>query len=224
MKDSVLIKSFPKGIVLQLSSEVDFQDIVSEVAAKFAEARNFFGKSTMALSLEGRNLTQEEENSILAAIKENSDLKICCIVGKEEKTSEFFAKAVEKMEKQIKAMEDGQIYKCSLKNNEILEVDNSVIIIGDVAEGCAVFSPENIIVLGALQGEAYAGGNGNKDAFVAALEMEPERLKIGDFKYKAIQKKSLWGKKEKEKHPKVAKIIDGKIEMMELTKDLLSNF
>ena len=30
----------------------------------------------------------------------------------------------------------------------------------------------------------YAGGNGQEKAFVAALEMEPERIKIGDFKYK----------------------------------------
>lgn len=94
---------------------------------------------------------------------------------------------------------------------------------GDVYPGSAVISAKNIIVLGGLYGEAYAGGNGRRDSFVAALEMEPERLKIGDFKYKTNTKQSKWGIRPKVQ-PKIAYVKNEKIVLEMLTKDLLSTF
>ena len=119
--------------------------------------------------------------------------------------------------------EDGQFFKGSLKNKEVLETENSIIILGDVYPGSAVISAKNIIILGGMYGEAYAGGNGQPDAFVAALEMEPERLKIGDFKYKTAAKQSKWGIRPKVQ-PKIAYVKNGKIIFEMLTKDLLSGF
>ena len=57
-------------------------------------------------------------------------------------------------------------------------------VLGSVYPGSAVISAGNIIILGGLYGEAYAGESGREDCYIVALEMEPERLKIGDFKYK----------------------------------------
>ena len=105
----------------------------------------------------------------------------------------------------------------------MLETDNSIVILGDVYPGCAVISTKNIIVLGGLYGEAYAGGNGQQNAYIVALEMEPERLKIGDFKYKAGTKQSKWGIRPKVQ-PKIAFEKNGKIIMEPLTKDLLDSF
>lgn len=223
MKEIVLLKSYPNGITLQLDPEVSFETLLKEIAYKFSEARNFFGEASVALSIYGRNVTDTEEIRILDTIRSNSDLKVLCIVGRDENTNKSFIKALAHMEKRRNRNEDGQFFKGDLKNKEVIETENSIIILGDVYPGCAVISSGNIIILGGLYGEAYAGGNGNNKAYVAALEMAPERLKIGDFKYKNTQKKSKWGIKPKIQ-PKIASVKNDAIIFEPLTKELLSAF
>ena len=208
MKDAVLIKSFPNGISLHLNEEQPFEDILEEIGCKFAEARHFFGKASMALSIEGRALTSADEIRILDAIKANSDLQIVCIVGRDDSTNKNFIKALVHMEKKLANNEDGQFFKGSLKNKEVLETENSIIVLGDVYPGSAIISARNVIILGGLYGEVYAGGGGMEGAFVAALEMEPERIKIGDFKYKP-NTKPKWGIRPKVQ-PKIACVKNGK--------------
>ncbi len=222
MKDPVLIKSFPNGITLHLDPETPFEDILKEIAFKFSEARNFFGKASMALSIEDRAVTEPEEIRILDAIRKNSDLNIICIVGKDEAANKNFIKALAHVEKKLSGDEDGQFFKGSLMNREVLETENSIIVLGDVYPGSAVISSRNVIILGGLYGEAYAGGNGCEGAFVAALEMEPERIKIGEYKYKP-GRQSKWGIRDKIQ-PKIAYVKNKKIIFETLTKDLLSSF
>lgn len=218
---SVLIKSFPNGISLHLDPEIPFEELLEMIGYKFSEARGFFGSAAMALSFEGRVLSGTEEIRILDVIKNNSDLQIFCIVGKDENTNKNFIKALAHMEKKLSGNADGQFFKGSLKDKEVIETENSIIILGDVYPGSVVNSAKNIIILGGLYGEAYAGGNG-EEAFVAALEMEPERIRIGDFKY-ILPKKSKWSIRPKVQ-PKIAFVKDNRIVMEPLTKDLLSTF
>ena len=223
MKEAVLIKSFSNGIALHLDAEMSFEDLLQEIAYKFSEARAFFGKASMALSIEERQVTGAEEIRILETIRQNSDLNIICIVGKDEATNKNFIRALAHMEKKLSGGEDGQFMKGSLKNREVLETENSIIILGDVYPGSAVISAKNIIILGGLYGEAYAGGNGQEGAFVAALEMEPERIKVGDFKYKTATKQSKWGIRPKVQ-PKLAYVKHNQVVFEPLTKEVLSTF
>ncbi len=223
MKEAVLIKSFSNGIALHLDAEMSFEDLLQEIAYKFSEARAFFGKASMALSIEERQVTGAEEIRILETIRQNSDLNIICIVGKDEATNKNFIRALAHMEKKLSGGEDGQFMRGSLKNREVLETENSIIILGDVYPGSAVISAKNIIILGGLYGEAYAGGNGQEGAFVAALEMEPERIKVGDFKYKPATKQSKWGIRPKVQ-PKIAYVKNNKVVFEPLTKEVLSTF
>lgn len=223
MKDAVLIKSFPNGITLLMKEDASMEEILQELTVKFTEARNFFGSSTMALSMEGRKLTEAEEILILDTIRVNSNVRIACIVGHDDDTNKNFIKALQHMDKKLSGTEGGQFYKGTLKNREVIETENSIVVLGDVYPGSAVFSAGNIIILGGLYGEAYAGGDGREDAYIVALEMEPERLKIGDFKYKTNAKQLKWGIHPKVQ-PKIAHLKGGKIVFDPLTKELLGAF
>ncbi len=223
MKDAVLIKSFPNGITLLMREDASMEEILQELTVKFTEARNFFGSSTMALSMEGRKMTEAEEILILDTIRVNSNVRIACIVGHDDDTNKNFIKALQHMDKKLSGTEEGQFYKGTLKNREVIETENSIVVLGDVYPGSAVFSAGNIIILGGLYGEAYAGGDGREDAYIVALEMEPERLKIGDFKYKTNAKQLKWGIHPKVQ-PKIAHLKGGKIVFDPLTKELLGAF
>ena len=223
MKQSVIIKSFPNGIVLHLSEADTFEEILQETAIRVRESRDFFKDAKMALSIKGRKLTEEEENTLLNIISENSDIHILCLVSDDEDTDRMFIKAISETDfsEDGNGNSAGQFYKGTLKNGEVLETEYSIVILGDVYPGSAIISARDIIVLGGLYGEAYAGGNGSDGHYVAALEMSPEKLKIGDFKYHA-KEKSKWGIKPKVQ-PKIAYVKNKKIVMDSLTKELLSD-
>ena len=223
MKDAVMIKSYQNGINLILREDASFEDILQELSVKFQSSRSFFGNADVALSYEGRRLEQDQEVALVEAIRQSSDLNLVCIVGRDEETNRRYIKAIQKVQKKLPVGSEGQLHKGSLKNSEVLETESSIIILGDVYPGSAVISPKNIIILGGLYGEAYAGTDGSEGNYVAALEMEPERIKIGDFKYKSSDKQTKWSIRTKVQ-PKIAYVKNDKIVMEPLTKEILDTF
>ena len=226
MKDAVVIKSYQNGINLIMREDVPFEQITEELAAKLCSSRGFFGNADVALSYEGRRLEHNQELALVDVIRKSSDLNLVCIVGKDEETDRRYIKAIQKVQKKLPVGSEGQLHKGSLKNREVLETESSIIILGDVYPGSAVMSRGNIIILGGLYGEAYAGtdvSEGMEGTYVAALEMEPERLKIGDFKYKSNNKQTKWGIRSKVQ-PKIAHVKNDKIVMEPLTKEILDTF
>ncbi len=227
MKENVRIKSFPNGLILQLCEEVSFSDILRETAQKFSDGRAFFGNAAVAVTFQGRALSRSEELHLVDVIQDNCDLRVVCVVAKDEAQNKLFVKAVQYTERQRIADtvlgEDIQVFRGDLTGGEKLDTPSSIIILGDVHSGCSVHSAKNILILGSLYGEAYAGlGEDGRDRFVIALEMTPENLIIGDFKYNA-PKKAIWGKRKKEQLL-VASIQEDKIQIQEFTKELLSVF
>ena len=222
MKNSVIIKSFPNGIVLHLDGEIPFEVLLTDIREKFRQSSGFFKDAKMALSIKGRKLSEKEEKQILDAIAEHSALQILCLVGEDEETNQSFVKALGQVDFSGDGTNgsEGQFYRGTLKNGQVLETESSIVILGDVYPGSAIISARDIIVLGGLFGEAYAGGNGNPEHYIVALEMSPEKLKIGDFKY-VTKEKAKWSIKPK-MQPKIAYVKEQKVVMDSLTKELLS--
>ncbi len=223
MKNTVVIKSYQNGVNLLLDADCPFEELMQEIAFKFSQSRAFFGTAKMALSMSGRDLDSSEELQILDTISQNSDVNIVCIVGKDPETDRNYIKALDELDQRLSdGNNEGQFYRGTLKNKEILETEKSIVILGDVYPGSTIISNRDIIILGGLYGEAYAGGNGSKNHYIVALEMAPEKLQIGDFKYKN-NTKAKWGLKPKIQ-PKIAFVKDGKIVTEPLTKELLEAF
>ena len=223
MKNPVIIKSFPNGLSIYLDEEMPFDQLLNEIGLKFKESAHFFKNASMVLSFEGRKLSDQEERMIIHTITANSELNVMCIMGKNEETNKNYIKALQKLSYHQQVMENaGQFYKGTLKDGQMLETENSIIVLGDVYPGACVISSKDIIILGGLYGQAYAGGNGEDGHFVVALEMSPEKLKIGDFKYKTSEKQSKWPIKPKVQ-PKIAYVEDGRVKLEPITKELLNN-
>lgn len=218
MKDNIIIKNFPNGITLHLNPEISFELLIQELSSKFSQSRQFFRNARVALALDGRQLSDDEERQIITAIHDNSDLEIICIVGKNEETDHNFVKAIQKVDVQH-TDNFGHFYRGTLKNNQKIEMESSIVILGDVYPGSTVTASKDIIILGALYGEAYAGVGSEESHYIAALEMSPEKLKIGDFRYKP-KDKHRWGIKPKVQ-PKIAYVKDKHIVMEPITKELL---
>ena len=223
MKNSVIIKSFQNGLSIFLDDEIPFSKLIEEIAFKFRESAHFFKDASMVVSFEGRELSDLEERQIVNTITANSSLNVVCIMGKNEETNKNYVKALQKLSYHQQVMENaGQFYKGTLKDGQTLETENSVIVLGDVYPGASIVSNKDIVVLGGLYGQAYAGGSGDEGHFVVALEMSPEKLKIGDLKYKTSEKPSKWPIKPKIQ-PKIAYVQNQRVIIEPITKELLND-
>ena len=64
MSQSVTIKSNKYGINLVLDPEIGFDELLKDVVEKFKASSTFFKNAKLALSFEGRKLSEEEEQQI----------------------------------------------------------------------------------------------------------------------------------------------------------------
>ena len=224
MKNSVKIKSFQHGISLHLPAEETMETILEMIAFKFKESTSFFKDAKMILSIEGRVLSDEEENAIIDTIESNSEIKILCLIGKDSETENHILKALEQYQNIDFNNEEqnlGQFYKGGLKNGQILETDSSIIILGDVNPGANVISKKDIIIIGGLYGNAYAGTDGEEGHYIIALDISPECLKIDKHRYE-VRKKAKWPIKPKYQ-PKIAHVVNGAVTIEPISKEFTKN-
>lgn len=245
MSNDILIKRNRYGVNLILNDKIPFPELVSQVGEKFKESEKFFGNSKVAISFEGRELSEKEEREILDAITENSSLQIVCIMNHDPQMEEQMRQRVEqalaggKDASRREAAEPGNFpeqaeygpesdfYKGNLRSGQVLESASNVTLIGDVNPGARIVSQGNIVILGSLRGNAWAGAGGDSNCFIFALDMKPIQLQIGDYIAKSPdrekEKKRLLrkGKNEETDIPRVALVRDGNICIEPMTKGCL---
>jgi septum site-determining protein MinC len=218
MNNSVMIKGNKYGIIVVLSPEVPFEELKLLIADKFKESSKFFENAKMAISFEGRKLTNEEQRDILDIIGENTEMHIVCVMDNDPDIEENFRKTLDQKLMEL-SNNSGQFYKGILRSGASLEFETSVIIIGDVNHGARVVSKGNIIVLGSLKGNAFAGATGNTNAFVVALDMNPTQIRIADTIARAPDKPV----RAEVKEAKIAFLEEGNIYIEPLNKNILSD-
>lgn len=218
MNNSVIIKGNKYGIVVVLDPDTNFEDLKQLISEKFKESSKFFDNAKMAISFEGRKLVNEEQREILDIIEENTEMHIVCVIENDTETEETFRKTLDEKLMEL-SNNTGQFYKGILRSGASIEFESSVIIIGDVNHGARVVSKGNIIVLGSLKGNAFAGACGNTNSFVVALDMSPTQIRIADIIARSPDKPV----KSEVKETKIAFLEDGNIYIEPLNKNILND-
>ena len=177
MKDDVLIKSNKYGITIYFNSDNSFEELLDDVKNKFQSAAKFFNHAKMAV--------EEKERQLTRAIESAAGIEILCIIEKNTATEQVHKKLLDESLEAIHER-DGQFYKGTLRGRQVLESEQSIVIIGDVEEGATVASKGNVIVTGTIYGTVIAGAAGRTDAVIAALHMQPKKLRIGGIKVKPV--------------------------------------
>jgi septum site-determining protein MinC len=218
VNNSVIIKGNKYGIIVVLNPDMPFDELKLLIADKFKESSKFFEKAKMAISFEGRVLSNEDQKDILDIIGKNTDMQIVCVIDNDPIKEELFHKT---LEQKLMELENntGQFYKGILRSGASIEFENSVVIIGDVNNGARVVSKGNIIVLGSLKGNAFAGATGNTNSFVVALDMRPTQIRIADVIARSPDKPV----KDAVKETKIAFLEDGNIYIEPLNKNVLND-
>jgi septum site-determining protein MinC len=72
------------------------------------------------------------------------------------------------------------IHRGTLRSGDHLEVEGSLLVLGDVNPGARVSAGGDVRVWGRLRGVAHAGNRGNRQARIVALQLRPLQLRIAE--------------------------------------------
>jgi septum site-determining protein MinC len=70
------------------------------------------------------------------------------------------------------------IHRGTLRSGDHLEVEGSLLVLGDVNPGARVSAAGDVRIWGRLRGVAHAGRGGNTEARIVALQLRPLQLRI----------------------------------------------
>lgn len=218
MDNSVVIKGNKNGIVVILDAELSFDELKQHVARKFSDSAKFLGECKTAVAFKGRELTQDEEFELIEVIRCNSRLDVVCLIDDNTEAEKNYTDVINDTIMDHSG-NNAKFYKGNLRSGQTVEMDCSVILIGDVNPGASVTSNGSIIILGTLKGNAIAGASGNRDAFVMALEMCPMQIRIADIIARAPDNPE----KDQTRETKIAFLEDGNIYIEPVSKNVLNS-
>ena len=262
MSGIISLKGNRYGLSVNITQSASFEDIKKETADYVKSASKMFGNEKIALSFEGKPLSNSERSELCDIIRDNCSLNILCVMDFNAGTEERFKKAVEKYdiidrheeqeavkEEEVQsensavaedALEEvnpgtvssvipvdenfdyskvAKFYKGNVRSGVVLNEETSLVILGDVNPGGDVVSKGNIIILGALKGNSFAGSEGNRDAFVVALNMEPMQIRIADI----IARSSDRSGQKEEQEPKIAVVRNEAIAIELISRTVLND-
>ena len=232
MENTVIIKGMQSGIVVILDEKKKYEELKKDIKEKFVESAKFLGKADIGISLEGRKLSNEQIKEILEIINENTELNVVCVLTDDKEQDESYRNLIEnninkvlnkKKKKEqakpkIKPEELAIFHKGNLRSGQELNVENSVIVVGDVNFGAKIISKGNVIVLGTLFGNVFAGSGGNKNAFVLAMDMQPTQIRIGNVIARSSDNSRH---KRDDVEPKIAYVEDDRIYIEPINRSLV---
>ena len=184
---NVTFKGSVNGLTILLKEEDEFKAILKQIEKKVQGAGKFFKGATLHVKYKGKKLTAEEENQIFDLLSTKSGAKIESVSEEHEETTKFDNRTqgqhkIKMNNFYFKGIDQGptKFYRGTVRSGQLISYEGNLVVIGDVNPGGEVIATGNIVVMGSLRGMVHAGADGNKEAVVAAFNLQPMQLRIAD--------------------------------------------
>lgn len=169
-------------ILVKINEEATQEEIVEELTKKIKQLKKLYQEEKTPIEITGKVLKTSELEEVQQIIQSQIDVEVQTDIPKTlglHSIKKTFNKQIDNSETEF--------YRGALRSGQRLEVEGSIIILGDVNSGAEVIAGENIVVLGTLRGLAHAGAKGNNGAIIAAGVLETVQLRISNV-VKEIEK------------------------------------
>ena len=163
-------------IIIKIDDNAEQEEIIPELTSKISELSKMYQEEKTPIRVTGKILKNSELEEIREIITNKIDVK----VNFDTPTTLGLHSIVRSYKKDVETSET-LFHKGSLRSGQRLEVEGSIVVIGDVNSGAEVIAADNIIVIGKLRGLAHAGAKGNKEAIIATSILDAVQLRISNI-------------------------------------------
>ena len=170
--NSVSINLRTDEVVIKIDDNAKQEDVIEELDKKMKDLKKMYQDEKTPIRVTGKILTNKELEEIREIIKSKIDVDTPTTLGLHSITRSY---------KKDVGTSETTFHKGSLRSGQRLEVEGSLVIIGDVNAGAEVIAADNIAVIGTLRGLAHAGAKGNKEAIIAASTLDAVQIRISNI-------------------------------------------
>lgn len=191
--EMVAIKGVQDGLLISLNSTEEWLAVTEDLAARIDEKSGFFTGARITVDL-GTRPVPKHDLSGLKALFERRSMTLDVVFSDSATTIE----AANALDIRTGASSDdapdealpispeeegspGVLIRRTLRSGRIVHSQGHVIVYGDVNPGAEIIAGGDVFVWGKLRGNAHAGANGDEDAVVCALDMNPTQLRIAGY-------------------------------------------
>jgi len=212
---TVRIKGVRDGLLVTFG-EGEWPELQDALFRHIEERENFFNGAKLALDV-GNHILHAAEMGALRDRLSDKGVILWAILSNSpttEATAQVLGLATRlstpKPDRTVRAIdanlpgEGAVLVQRTLRSGFRVAYQGHIVVIGDVNPGAEIVASGSVIVWGRLRGVVHAGAEGNDQAVVCALDMNPTQLRIGGIIAVTPQKK---GKPQ----PEVARVKDGRV-------------
>lgn len=163
-------------VVIKIDDNAKHEKTLPELRKKVKELKKMYQEEKTPIRVTGKVLTNKELEDIKQIIKKEIDVE----VNFDTPTSLGLHSIKRSYNKDVGKSET-TFHRGSLRSGQKIEVEGSIVVIGDVNAGAEVIAGDNIAVIGNLRGLAHAGAKGNKDAVIAASTLDVVQIRISNI-------------------------------------------
>lgn len=176
MKNCININLKKNELVMRINEDASYDNILDSLKRKLPELKKLYKDDKTPIRVSGKILKNKEIDELQEIIKQDIDVDI------EFDTPKSFGLAsIKKTFDQEIAISETKFHRGSLRSGQKMEVEGSIVIIGDVNSGAEIMASDHIVVLGSLRGLAHAGAKGNTQAIIAAGTFDPVQVRIANI-------------------------------------------
>ncbi len=176
MKKTIMAYLKNDQIIIKIEENATQQEIMDCLGKKVSELKKFYKDEKTPIIISGKVLKNKEMDEIQELIKEKIDVQI-----QFETPKSLGLHSIKKTFDRDIAISETEFHRGSLRSGQKIESDGSLVIIGDVNSGAEIIASDNIIVLGNLRGLAHAGAKGNRQAIIAAGNIDTVQIRIANI-------------------------------------------
>ena len=176
MKNIISVQLKKGETVLKIAQDAEHREIIQVLRKKLPELKKIYKSEKIPIKVTGKVLKNREIDEIQKLIKEKIDVDIDFDMPKTLGLS-----SIKRTFEQATIISETTFHRGSLRSGQKLEIEGSVVILGDVNSGAEVIASENIVVLGSLRGLAHAGAKGNKQAIIGAGTLDTVQIRIANI-------------------------------------------
>lgn len=174
--NSVSINLKTDEVLIKIEDNATQEKIIPELTKKLRELKKMYQEEKTPIRVTGKILTNKEIEEIKEIIKGQIDVEI-----KFDSPTTLGLHSITRSYKKDVGTSETTFHKGSLRSGQRIEVEGSLVVIGDVNSGAEVIAADNIIVVGTLRGLAHAGAKGNKEAIIATSTLDAVQLRISNI-------------------------------------------
>ena len=163
-------------VIIKITENSTQEKIIQELSKKMKDLKKMYKDEKTPIRVVGKILSNKEMEEIKQCITKEIDVEVAF----DSPTTLGLHSIIRSYKKDVETSET-TFHKGSLRSGQKLEVEGSIVVIGDVNSGAEVIAADNIVVVGALRGLAHAGTKGNKEAIIAASTLEAVQLRISNI-------------------------------------------